>query len=118
MLAFALTTNVEGISPRPAEAASGVKVTVNCTGNPEVTRVANNTNGRITVKTVGSIHQPRSNEPFRVNRTLQRGKTITFESGQAANQNTLTRAYIYDNDVGRSEGARVRTSKGGFVDRC
>ena len=107
-----------GISPRPAEAAPAVKVAVNCTGGPEVTRVTNNTNRRITVKAVGSIHQPRSNEPFRVNRTLSRGKTIAFESGYDANSNTLTRQYIYDNEVGRNEGARVYTSVGGFVDRC
>ncbi|QIN82789.1 hypothetical protein GBA63_09100 [Rubrobacter tropicus] len=91
---------------------------VNCTGNPEITRVTNNTRRAITVKAVGSVHQPRSNEPFRVNRTLKRGKTVAFESGYAANSNTLTRQYIYDNEVGRNEGARVYTSVGGFVDRC
>ena len=118
LLAIALTTNVQGISPRPAEAASAVKVAVSCTGNPEVTRVTNNTRRSIAVRTVGSIHQPRSNEPFRVNRTLQGGKTIAFESGYAANQNTLTGQYIYDNEVGSQEGARVSTSVGRFIDRC
>ncbi len=117
-LALPLTTDVEGLSPRPAEAASGVKVTVNCASGPEITRVANNTNHRITVRTVGSIHQPRSNEPFRVKRTLLRGKTIAFESGYDADQNVLTRQYIYDNEVGSKEGARVGTSVGRFVDRC
>ena len=107
-----------GVSPRPAEAASAVTVAVNCTGNPEVTRVTNNTRRSITVRTVGSIHQPRSNEPFRMNRALGGGRTIAFESGYAANQNTLTRQYIYDNEVGSREGARVYTSAGGFVDRC
>jgi len=32
--------------------------------------------------------------------------------------NVLTRQYIYNNDVGRREGARVRTSVGPIVDRC
>jgi hypothetical protein len=31
----------------------------------------------------------------------------------------LTRQYIYNNDVGRREGARVTTASGArFVDRC
>ena len=117
MLVFALTTDVRGISPRPAEAA-GVNVSVSCESNPERTRVENNTNGRITVKKVGSIHQPRSNEPFRVNVGIGRGESVTFESGYDANSRTLTRQYIYDNEAGNSEGARVRTSVGAFVDRC
>jgi hypothetical protein len=117
VLALALTTDVRGISPRPAEAA-GVNVSVDCKSNPEKTRVENNTNHRITVKKLGSIHQPRSNEPFRVNVALGRGQSVTFESGYDANSRTLTRQYIYDNEAGRKEGARVRTSVGGFVDRC
>src|SRR5215203_1490771 len=62
LLALALTmvgSSMErGISARPAEAASAVGVTVGCYGNPEVTRVKNNTNHRITIKSVGSIYQP------------------------------------------------------------
>lgn len=106
------------ISPRPAEAASAVKVSVRCESNPETTRVENNTNHRIKIRRVGSIYEPRSNEPFTVDRTLRRGRAITFESGQRANQNVLTRQYIYNNDVGSREGARVSTSAGRFRDRC
>lgn len=40
----------EGVSLRPAEAASKVKVAVNCRSNPEKTRVTNNTNRRTKVK--------------------------------------------------------------------
>ncbi len=89
-----------------------------CESNPERTRVANNTNHRITVKKVGSIYRPYSEEPFRVNVRLGRGESVTFESGDDANSRTLTRKYIYNNDAGNKEGARVRTSVGGFVDRC
>jgi hypothetical protein len=54
-----------------------------------------------------------------VNRTLKPGKAITFESGSNADgSNELTTAYIYDNDAGSSEGARVKTSVGTFIDRC
>jgi hypothetical protein len=117
-LALALTTHISGLSPRPAEAASRVKVTVNCMGTPEVTRVTNNTRHRIKVGSVGSIYRPRSNEPFHVGRTLRRGSTISFENGYEANHSVLTHQYIYENDVGSREGARVRTSIGRFADRC
>ena len=44
---------------------------------------------------------------------------MTFESGYDANQNVLTRQYIYDNNVGSREGARVITKSGArFVDHC
>ena len=64
-LALPPAVGVGPLSTRSAEAASAVKVRVNCTGSPEVTRVKNNTNRRIFVKRVGSIHEPRDNEPFR-----------------------------------------------------
>jgi hypothetical protein len=108
-----------GIAPRFAEAAPAVQVNVNCTSNPETTAVKNNTNRAIKIKTLGSIDDPRSNEPFLVNRTLKPGKTTTFESGPKANgSNALTKAYIYDNEAGSKEGARVSTSVGRFVDKC
>jgi hypothetical protein len=106
------------ISVRPAEAASRVTVTAECDGNPERVIVANNTRHRIVVRTVGSIYKPRTNEPFRVDRTLRRGRSIAFESGPAANGNVLTRQYVFNSEVGSSEGARVATSVGLFADRC
>ncbi len=55
-------------------------------------------------------------------RTLGAGNSITFYSGPGAsssNSNTLTRAYIFNNDVGSTEGARVKTSTGNrYSDRC
>ena len=53
-----------------------------------------------------------------MDRRLGGGKSITFESGSGAN-NKLTGSYIYNNDVGSKEGARVLTGSGArFVDRC
>ena len=80
---------------RPAEAAR-VNVTARCGGNPEKVIVENNTRHRIKVKTVGSIYRPRSNEPFHVGRTLRRGRTITFESGPAADRNVMTHQYVFN----------------------
>jgi hypothetical protein len=120
LLTVVATVSTWGASPRPAGAATsnGVTVNVACRTNPETTWVKNNRNSRIKVRKVGSIYQPRSNEPFRVGRILRPGRAVTFESGSAANMNVLTRQYIYNNDVGRREGARVKTSVGRIVDRC
>jgi hypothetical protein len=107
-----------GLAVRPAEAAARVNVIARCDGNPEKVLVENNTRHRIKVRKVGSIYQPRSNEPFRVDRTLRRGRTITFESGPDASHNVLTHQYIFNSDVGSKEGARVATSIGRFADRC
>ncbi len=108
-----------GITLRPAEAATpAVTVTVACKSKPETTRVKNNTNKSITIDTVGSIYRPYSYEPFRVSRMLKAGGTITFESGSNADSNVLTKSYIYNNDVGSKEGAKVSTSVGPFADRC
>ena len=122
-LALALTmfapASEQGVSPHPAQARTpAVAVSVSCQSTPEVTRVKNNRSRSITVGTVGSIYQPYSYEPFRVNRTLGGGRTITFESGSGANTNKLTGSHIYNNDVGSKEGAKVSTSVGGFSDRC
>jgi hypothetical protein len=107
-----------GLSRGAVAATPAVSVSVGCDGNPETTRVHNNTNHFVRINTVGSIYQPRSNDPFHVSRNLGSGKAITFETGYAANHDTLTRQYIYNNDGGSKEGARVGTSAGTFVDRC
>jgi len=94
-------------------------VSVACKDTPERTYIKNNRNRAITIKTVGSLYRPYSYEPFRVNRRLGGGKSVTFESGTGANHNKLTGSYIYNNDVGSKEGARVVTRLGArFVDRC
>jgi hypothetical protein len=73
----------------------------------------------MTIKTVGSIYQPYSYEPFQVNRKLGGGNSVTFESGSGATQNKLTGSFIYNNDVGSKEGAMIVTGSGArFVDRC
>ena len=110
----------QGLSPKPAQARlPALTVSVACEATPERTRVKNNRNTAITIKTVGSIYRPYTYEPFRVNRRLGGGKSVTFESGSGANRNKLTGSFIYNNDVGSKEGARVVRSSGApFVDRC
>lgn len=91
----------QGLSPKPAQARlPALTVTVACKSTPERTRVKNNRNRAITIKTVGSIYRPYSYEPFRVDRRLGGGKSVTFESGSGANRNKLSGSFIYNNDVG------------------
>jgi len=120
MFTMAGPPSERGLSPDPAQARPpALTVTVACKATPETTRVKNNRNRSTTIKTVGSIYQPYSYEPFRVDRRLGGGRSITFESGSGANQNKLTGSYIYNNDVGSKEGARIVTNTGArFVDRC
>ena len=110
----------QGLSPQAAQERLPVlTVTVACKATPERTHVRNNRGRAITIKTVGSIYKPYSYEPFRVDRRLGGGNSVTFESGSGANHNKLTGSYIYNNDVGSKEGARVVTGSGArFVDRC
>ena len=123
-LALALTlfapVSERGVSPSPAEARPpALTVSVACEASPERTRVENNRNRAITIKAVGSIYRPYSYEPIRVDRRLGAGNTVTFESGSGANTNKLTGNYIYNNDVGSNEGAKVITKSGTrFTDRC
>ena len=107
-----------GLAVRPAEAAARVNVTARCDGNPEKVIVANNTRHRIKIRTVGSIYQPRSKEPFRVDRTLRRGGCIALESRPPPTPTVLPRQYVFYSGVGSREGARVATSVGRFADRC
>jgi len=53
----------------------------------------------------GSIYRSYDFEPITVDRTLRRGRSITFESGPAANGYVLTKQYIFNSDVGSKEGA-------------
>jgi hypothetical protein len=48
---------------------------------------------------VSSIYRPHNFEPITVNRTLRRGRTMTFESGPAANHHVLTEQYIFNSRV-------------------
>jgi hypothetical protein len=112
-LTLAAPASNPGPSLRPVQAqSSDLTVTVDCESDPENTTVKNNSNASVTIETVGSIHEPRSNEPFPVNEQLDPGETVTFESGFDATQNVLVNQFIYDNEVGSQEGAEVVTSTG------
>jgi hypothetical protein len=106
------------ISSAPAKAASRVNVIAKCDGHPEKVIVQNSTRHRIKVKKVGSIYRPYDFEPKTFNKTIRRRGQANFESGPAANNNIISKQYIFNSDVGSREGARVATSIGRFVDHC
>jgi hypothetical protein len=121
-LALALTmvgsAQDRGISSSLAEAAARVNVIAKCDGNPEKVIVQNNTRHRIKIQKVGSIYRPYDYEPKTFSNAIRRGGQATFESGPRANNNVISKQYIFNSDVGSREGARVATSVGRFVDRC
>ncbi len=99
-----------------------LSVHVYCYSNPERVVVRNNRSFAITIRSVGSRYQPYSYEPVRVDYRLGAGRSVTFYSGNGAtysNPRTLTRNYIFHNEVGSTEGAKVTRSNGVvFGDRC
>jgi hypothetical protein len=120
---FALVGVLATATIAPAVAVTpALSVTAYCYSNPERVVVRNNRSYALTIRTVGSIYQPRSNEPFYKTVKLYPGKSVTFYSGYAASRTssrTLTRQYIFANTVGTTEGARVVTTSGyARVDRC
>jgi hypothetical protein len=118
LLVSALVLGASVAGQWPASAAGGVSVKVSCFSTPEWVRVTNNRSRAITVQTVGSIYQPYIDEPFGVSRKLRARGSIKFETGRGADTNRLSGRYIYSNEVGTAEGARVKTSVGTFSDRC
>ena len=122
MLAVAVLAGSAGaFGAAPVDAATpGLTVTVDCYSSRERTIVKNNKTSTVTLKTIGSLYKPYSNEPFSVARKLAAGKTVTFYTGSGASASvatTLTRRSIYNNEI-RAEGARVTSSVGTFTKTC
>ncbi len=108
------------VGPSTADAATGLTVTVDCYSSKERVTIKNTRSATVTIKTVGSLYKPRSNEPFTVNRKLAAGKSVSYYTGSGASASsayTLTRQSIFSNDVA-SEGVRVTSSVGTFSKRC
>jgi hypothetical protein len=121
---LALAVAVAGLpallTPAMTAAASGLTITLDCYSSRERTTIKNTKSVAVTIKTVGSLYKPYSNEPFSVNRKLAPGKSVTYYTGSGASASssaTLTRRNIYNNTVS-SEGVRVTSSIGSFSKRC
>jgi hypothetical protein len=121
---LAIATVVIGlptIAPAGVDAATpGLTITLDCYASRERTTIRNNRAATVTIRTVGSLYKPCSNEPFSVSRKVSAGKSVTFFTGSGAtysNSFTLTRRNIYNNTIS-TEGVRVTSSVGTFSKRC
>lgn len=107
-------------APSVDAATPALTITLDCYSSREKTTIRNNRSTTVTIRTVGSLYKPYSNEPFSVNRKLAAGKSVTYYTGSGASYSvstTLTQRNIYNNTVS-SEGARVTSSVGTFAKRC
>ncbi len=107
-------------APTVDAANPALTITLDCFSSREKTTIRNNRSTTVTIRTVGSLYKPYSNEPFSVNRKLAAGKSVTYYTGSGASYSVstaLTRRNIYNNAVS-SEGARVTSSVGTFAKRC
>jgi phosphate-selective porin len=102
------------ISTGTATAASPVKITLKCYSSPEKTTIKNTSTSSLKVKNFGSTYQAYSAEPFRVNKTLAPGQSVTYKTGHG--RGTIYGNYIY-NDNGR-DGVKVVTSVGTYTKHC
>jgi hypothetical protein len=116
-----MAAGLPALLPGSADAATpALTVTLDCYSSRERTTIKNNRSATVTIRTVGSLYKPYSNEPFSVNRKLAAGKSVTFYTGSGASYSsstTLTRRNIYNNTVS-TEGVRVTSSAGSFSKRC
>jgi hypothetical protein len=102
------------------QAASGLSLSLDCYSSRERITIKNPRTTTVTIRTIGSLYKPYSNEPFTVNRKLAAGKSVTYYTGSGASATssmTLTRRNIFNNSVS-TEGVRVTSSIGTFSRRC
>jgi hypothetical protein len=121
LLAVALVGSTWTVTAPTVQASTpAVTITLDCYSSRERTTIRNNRSTTVTIRTVGSLYKPYSNEPFSVNRRLAAGKSVTYYTGSGASYSssfTLTRRNIYNNTA-YGEGARVTSSVGTFTKRC
>ncbi len=93
----------------PPTEGGDITISVSCTGNPEMVSITNNLDELpISIVQISSIDDPRDNEPFFIGEEIGPGETLTFESGDAADDNVLTNQFIFDDDNLENEGVIVR----------
>jgi hypothetical protein len=121
LLAVALVGSTWTVTAPSVQASTpALTITLDCYSSRERTTIRNNRSTTVTIRTVGSLYKPYSNEPFSVNRRLAAGKSVTYYTGSGASYTssfTLTRRNIFNNTA-YGEGARVTSSVGTFTKRC
>ncbi len=98
---------------------ASLTISVSCETDPETVTVTNNLGGTLNVVTIGSLDDPRSDEPFflpdsGLDFQVPDGGSITYEAGDAADENILTNNFIFDNDA-EDEGVEVSIGPEGIT---
>ncbi|CAA9562431.1 MAG: hypothetical protein AVDCRST_MAG88-1610 [uncultured Thermomicrobiales bacterium] len=115
LVAVVLATGAVAAPVRAHATIAGTSgLAIDCGANPETSTISNGTDEALDLArfALGTLHQPRTNEPFRLSGTLAPGAGITFQSGERAAANVLTRQFIHDNDQPEREGAVLLTPFG------
>ncbi len=98
---------------------ASLTISVSCETDPETVTVTNNLGGTLNVVTIGSLDDPRSDEPFFLPDSglefeVPAGDSIMYEAGEAADENVLIDNFIFDNDA-EDEGVEVSIGPEGIT---
>ena len=114
----ATTTATPGATATPVGPYDRVKVTLDCTSDPEVIRIDNIGGSTFVVQSISSLIDPVAPEPLSVNRALGAGRTMILRTGLKSPKVTvLSETRIFD-DAAAGEGVRIVTSIGEVVGLC
>ena len=99
--------------------AFSLTIAADCESNPERVTITNNLATTLNVASIGSIDDPRANEPFTPPSSglpfeVPVGGSLSFTSGSAASGNVLTRQFIFD-DEEAGEGVVVSIGPEGIT---
>jgi hypothetical protein len=87
-------------------------LSMDCAGYPETTTIKNTGQGPAQLTKLWTTWDQNGNEPYSVNRTLQPGQSITYQSGPGSWSNILTSQEIYTEYAGSAERLYVQVSTG------
>jgi lipoprotein-anchoring transpeptidase ErfK/SrfK len=97
------------VKPKPSK----LTITISCNTAPEKTIIKNIGEGPVTLAKLGTSFNKLSSEPFTLNKVLNPGATITYQSGSnTTTTNRLTTSQIYTENAGTAEFVTVQVSTG------
>jgi lipoprotein-anchoring transpeptidase ErfK/SrfK len=89
-----------------------LSLSMDCAGYPETTTIKNIGQGPAQLTKLWTTWDQNGNEPYSLNRTLQPGQSITYQSGPGSWSNVLTSQEIYTEYAGAAERLYVQVSTG------
>ena len=97
--------------------AADIAIELDCAANPETTRVTNDGDAPVTVRSIEPRVGTDAGEPIAREDVIRPGRSITYQSGDGAEgRNDLGPELYLDDD--RDEGVRLDTSGGEFETFC